>query len=348
MAVHVSPARSLSQGSQPRRRRRWGVAGVAAVFLLSACAGSDSETSAPAKGESVVENCGLEVSPEAPPERIFALNTSSLENLLALGLEDRVVGAAATDEGVREDLRAAAKKIKNYPTGDADYPSSETILDTEPDLIYSVYPSAYRAEGGVATREELDDLGVPTYLSPGRCPDRDKKQPPTFEENWEELRELGRLTGTEDEAKKLVAEQEKALEDVRADLPDDVGDVDVFWWDMGTKEAPTAGACCGAPGMILEELGVNNAFDDLPDHWSETSWEKVADRDPDLVVIADMGDGDADKKIKHAQTDPTLKELDAFQEDKVVVVPFVQTSPGLQNVTAVETIGEALKDGSSS
>ncbi|WP_239646985.1 ABC transporter substrate-binding protein [Nocardiopsis salina] len=314
-----------------------------AVLLLSGCAGADSSdpSSAAADGADI-DNCGVEVGGESPPERIFAMNPAAIENLIALGVEDRIVGAVGDLERMPEDVRAAAEDLDIIHPGGEDYPSSEAVFETEPDFIYSVYPSAFRQDGGVATREELQDLGVQSYLAPGRCPDRDEEQPLEFEEIWTELREVGALVGAEDEAEELVAGQQEALEAVRADLPGDVGDLDVFWWDMGTGEGPTAGGCCGAPGMILRELGVNNAFEDLPDHWSSTTWEQVVERDPDLVVIADFGGEDIDDKLSYVEGDATLRELRAFREGAVVELPFSQTTPGLQNVAAIETIGEHL------
>lgn len=316
----------------------------AAILLLSGCASTDSDSSSTASVGFGVDNCGMEVSFDTPPERIFAMNPSAIENLIELGVDDRIVGAVGDPERMREDLRAPAEEINIIHPGGADYPSSEAILETEPDFIYSVYPSAFRADGGVATREELRDLGIQSYLAPARCPDRDDQQPLEFDEIWTELHEVGTLLGAEDRAEEIVSEQQEALTTVRADLPEDVEDLDVFWWDMGTGDGPTAGSCCGAPGMILRELGVHNTFDDLPDHWSSTSWEQVVERDPDLLVIADFGGDDIDDKLSFLEEDPTLRELRAFREDAIVVLPFSQTTPGLQNVTAIEAIGAYLTE----
>lgn len=318
---------------------------AAVALLLSGCAGAESSgpSSAAADGADI-DNCGVQVGFENPPERIFAMNPSAIENLVELGVQDRIVGAVGDLERMSEDLQTAAEDLNIIHPGGEDYPSSEAILETEPDFIYSVYPSAFRADEGVGTRDELQDLGVQSYLAPGRCPDRDDEQPLEFEEIWTELREVGTLVGAEEQAEDLVTEQQETLDSVRADLPEEVSSLDVFWWDMGTGDGPTAGGCCGAPGMILRELGVNNAFDDLPDHWSSTSWEQVVERDPDLVVAADFGGEDIDDKLSFIEGDSTLRELRAFREDAVVVLPFSQTTPGLQNVAAIETIGAHLTE----
>lgn len=352
MAVFAMPFfRSSSLGGAGcRRSRRLPAAILAATLLLSACAGGDDDAppaAAAADGAGPaadsVDNCGLDGRPEAPPERIFAMNSGSIENLLALGLEDRIIGAVGRTESIREDLRTTAAEINIIHPGGADYPSSEAVLETEPDFIYSVYPSAFREDGGIASREELHDLGIETYLAPGRCPDRDEELPVEFEEIWTELRELGALLDVQDRAEEIVADQQTAIDAVRANLPE-VEDLEVFWWDMGQEDGPTAGGCCGAPGMILRELGVTNIFEDLPGHWASTSWEQVIERDPDVVVIADFGEDDIEEKLAFVEGDPTLRELQAFRDEAFVTLPFAQTTPGLQNVAGIETIGGLLAD----
>lgn len=350
MTVFACPSfRSPSDSAVVRRLRRPALMTLAAV-LLAACAGGEPDPSAaPAVGDELaaaaasVDNCGLEVRPESPPERIFAVNSGSIENLLALGVEDRIIGAVGQTDSIRDDLRSKADQLNIIHPGGADYPSPEAVLETEPDFIYSVYPSAFREDGGIASREELHDLGIQTYLAPGRCPDRDDEQPLAFEEIWTELRDLGTLLDAEEQAETVIAEQQQAIEAARAGLPDVEG-LNVFWWDMGTDDGPTAGGCCGAPGMILRELGVDNVFDDLPGHWASTSWEQVVERDPDVVVVADFGEDDIDEKLAFIDGDPTLRELRAFREEAVVVLPFAQTTPGLQNVAGIETIGAFLAD----
>lgn len=350
------PASHPSRPDVGWRARGCGV--LAAALLVAACAGPDADapsdpdaspdavtstSTEPDGSEEPVEvdNCGLDVRFDTPPERIVGLNSGSVDALLALGVEDRIVGALGRAESIRDDLRGTFEQLPLLDTDTESYPSSEVVLELEPELIYSVYPSAFR-DTGIASRTELADLGVRSYLAPGRCPDRDPEEPLEFEEIWTEFRQLGALLGVEDAAEELIAEQQAAVESVRDDLPD-IEDVEVVWWDAGTDE-PMVGACCGAPGMMLRELGVSNAFGDLPDHWATISWEQVIERDPDVVVMVDFGDDDIADKREYVETDPTLRELRAFREDAVVVLPFSQTTPGLQNVTAVETLGAFLAD----
>lgn len=321
------------------------VACAVAVVLVAACgtAPRTLEEGAGASDASAVkiENCGRTVAFEKPPTRIVALNSSALENVLALGLRSRVVAADAQRSAIKPELRDEFEGLEVIDTGANSYPSAEKMLENEPEFVYSVYPSAFREDEGIMTREELALLDVATYLSPGRCPDRDMTEPLEFDDVWAELQDLGRLLGVPDRAKEVVAQQRAALERARSAVPETQDKLTVFWWDMGTEQ-PTAGACCGGPGMIMSALGLENIFSDVEGSWAEVSWEAVIERDPDLVVLADTSEG-WEKKTQYVERDETLSQLSAFVEDRVVRLPFSQTTPGLQSIDGIRTISKALR-----
>lgn len=318
---------------------------LASAVLLAGCAGASDSPSAQddtsGGGAPVtVDNCGRAVSFDEPPMRIVALNSSAVENLLALGLGDRIVAADGQQSGIKAELRDAFDDLNVIDTGSNSYPSAEAMLEHEPEFVYSVYPSAFRENDGIMTREDLAALGIESYLSPGRCPDREASQELGFEDFWAELTELGDLLGVPDRAEQVVSEQRAALEEARTSIPGTDEPLTVFWWDMGTDQL-TAGACCGGPDMIMDALGLENIFSDVEGAWAEVSWEAVIDRDPDLIVMADTSEGWQEKR-EYLAGDTTLRQLRAFAEDRIVELPFSQTTPGLQSIDGILSISEAL------
>ncbi|AYY15759.1 hypothetical protein EF847_22540 [Actinobacteria bacterium YIM 96077] len=331
-----------------------------AAAVASACAGSESSSGAtqngaveqPQEGDTTplsgsntpltIDNCGVEITIERPPERVVPLNKPATEILLALGLQDRIAAAAGEpDEHVAPEVADSFEQLDIMV--ESGYPSAETLFDLEPDFVYAAYPSAYREDDeGVASRDTFRDLGIPTFLSHGRCPDRDESEPMSIEEIWAEIEEIGTIFGVEDRAAALIEQQRKTYEDTLASL-DDLPPMSVFWWDMKT-DAPFVGACCGAPGMIIESLGFANIFDDIPGHWADASWEQVIERDPDMIVIADFGDGDIDTKLDFLTSDPALSQLRAVQEDAIVTLPFARTTPGIQTVATIGVLAEAARN----
>ena len=79
-----------------------------------------------------VTNCGVEVTIPAAPERVVAIKSSTTELTLALGLADRLVGAAFLDGPIEESLAEAGSQV---PIISEQVPSAEAVLELEPDLV---------------------------------------------------------------------------------------------------------------------------------------------------------------------------------------------------------------------
>ena len=102
-----------------------------------------------------LSNCGTDVSLTAPPERIVAIKSTSLETVLALGLGSKVVGTAFLDGPVPQSLAAEAEGIPSL--SDA-APSQEVVLEREPDFIYAGWESNLSADAA-GERDVLAALG---------------------------------------------------------------------------------------------------------------------------------------------------------------------------------------------
>src|SRR5690606_41354241 len=99
-----------------------------ARLALAACGagGRPAEEAAPAEGYPVtVQECDREVTVDAPPERAVTLNQPTTEIMLALGLEDRMVGTAYLDDAVLPEYSDAYEAV---PVLADPYPSFEDLL----------------------------------------------------------------------------------------------------------------------------------------------------------------------------------------------------------------------------
>src|SRR5688572_14178392 len=124
--------------------------------------------------------------------------------LLALGLGDRIVGVGYQD-GPPPGVWA---KDFDAPVLADRVPSEEVVLEVEPDLVYAGWESNFSPEGA-GTREDLETLGVASYVSPSACQSQDQPDPLTWEHVFSDIEEVGRIFGVEDEAKSLVTQQQK-------------------------------------------------------------------------------------------------------------------------------------------
>ncbi|MDP9841913.1 ABC transporter substrate-binding protein [Streptosporangium lutulentum] len=117
--------------------------------------------------------------------------------------------------------------------------------------------------------------------------------------------------------------------------------------ELRTK-APAIAGRGGLPDTIGTFLGAGNAFSDIAQQWSEGSWEKIAERDPDVIVLADLtrgGDGDsAADKMRFLRSDPVASQLTVVKNNRFIVVPGSAVDPSIRGVSAVEKVCEGLRD----
>ena len=166
-----------------------------AALLLSACASGSTASPAAESDASntgaaasayplTLDNCGTEATFEAPPQRVVTIKSSTLELLLALGLEDRIVGTAFTDGPVPDEFADAASGLESLSDK---VPSQEVTLAAEPDLVFAGWESNLTAEGA-GDRDTLAKLGVASYVAPAACKgDGYMPNPLTFDEVFREF-----------------------------------------------------------------------------------------------------------------------------------------------------------------
>ena len=284
----------------------------------------------------VVDNCGVSTTYLRPPARAVALNQAATEVMLALDLQDRLVGTAYLDDQILPEFAAAYQRI---PVLAATYPAREILLAARPDFLYAVYPGAF-GPTGIGTRTDWKSRGVDSYLAPAGC--TDKSHPPgvSFETTVSELRDVARVFGVTPRAEKLVAEYRAELEAVRDRIGTPAKPLTVFWYDSG--DPPHAGVCCGAPNEILRLVGATNIFSDTPGSWTTVNWEAVIARNPDVIVLANASWSTAATKRHLLFSKRALAGVEAIKQKRIVEIDFAYTTPGIRNVAAVRRLAEAL------
>ncbi|MFG2549626.1 ABC transporter substrate-binding protein [Streptomyces sp. NPDC048581] len=325
------------------------------ALLLTGCGGSsDSPTgsatrSKPAGYPVTLDNCGQKVRVEAPPQQAVSLNQGTTEIMLSLGLSDRMVGTATWTDPVAKGLEKDNAKVRRLADN---APSFEKVLDTEPDFVAASFASTL-GKGGVATREQFEKLGVPTYLSPSDCVGKDnsgdgdgsRTEPLTMDAVYGEVTDLARIFGVEERGEKLVADLRARVKKATSGL--DAKDVTLLYW-FANSQSPYLAGCCGAPGVITRELGAENAFDDTHKEWPQVNWETVADRDPDVLVIGDLSRKQqtaetAARKIEFLESDPVTKNMSAVREKRYVLLSGQAMNPTIRTVEGVEKVAAALR-----
>ncbi|MGW0160529.1 ABC transporter substrate-binding protein [Mycobacterium sp. NPDC003323] len=322
-------------------------AALAAVLLVAGCGHDDtSAEAATTPGFPItVHNCGRDVVIDAPPQRAVALNQGSTEILLSLGLADRMVGTATWTDPVRENLADANAAVPRLADNK---PALETVLDAEPDFVSASFAGTL-GPGGVADRDQFESLGVPSYLAPSDCvgkvsvnADGARTEPFTMAAVYTEIRELARIFDVTDRGEELIADLEQRVSASRMQA-----DADLAYWFSDVR-APYFGGCCGSPGVITDTVGARNIFVDTTEEWPQVSWEVIAERDPDVLVLADLSrrtiDGDAlDTKIRFLESNPVTSRMTAVQQKRYVVVNGADLNPSIRTVDGAEKVAAGLR-----
>lgn len=281
---------------------------------------------------------------QSPPARALALEQGATEVMLSLGLEDRMIGTSYLTDPVLPELADAYASV---PVLAPMYPSPEVVRSSEPDFVYSMLSSAFTPEVA-GTRSELAALGVPSYVTRMNCEDPALNEDFTFTTFFQEVTDIAAAFGVPERGEQLVADQQRQLDDASAQAAAVTGEPSIMWFYSTYNGAPIVAGPGGVPDHIDELVGARNVFDDLDAKWSEVTWEAIAERDPDVIVIADLtrgraGDSEADKRELLA-TDSVASQLSAVRADHVLALPGSALDPSVRSVAAVPVLAQALVD----
>ncbi|MFF9809508.1 ABC transporter substrate-binding protein [Streptomyces coeruleorubidus] len=320
---------------------------AAGSLLLTGCGDSEATTT---KAAVTLGNCGHEVRVEAAPRHAVSLNQGTTEILLSLGLADRLAGTATWTDPVMKGLAKANAKVPRISDNN---PSFERVLDADPDFVAASFVSTL-GKGGVATREQFQKLGVPTYVSPSDCAGKDnsgggdgaRAKALGIGTVYGEVRDLATVFGVRERGDKLVASLQRRM--AKATRGVDASDVTLLYW-FANSESPYMAGCCGAPGIITRALGAKNVFDDTHQEWPQINWETVAERDPDVLVIGDLTRKSqtaesAAKKIAFLESNPVTRNMDAVKHKRYVLLSGQAMNPTIRTVEGVEKVAAGLRE----
>ncbi|KAL7536151.1 hypothetical protein ACHAWF_005376 [Thalassiosira exigua] len=319
---------------------------VAIALTLSAVARRGSALDYPIG----ITNCGVQQWIPSPPKRAVTMNQGTTEIMLALGLEDRMVGTAYMDDYIWPELEEAYKKV---PVIAEKYPTIEQLEAVNPDFVYASYGSAFRdgrvnytdmvAEDECSLvddqnrshcREELHNHGIQTYLQKPYCELLEHRpEATTLETLYSEIWDIASIFDVYDSGRKLVDTIDGHFRDAaKVANGDGLPPISVLWLDGWDAEEPFVGACCGSVQTIVEKSGAKHIFDDLgiddKKSWENVGWEKIVERDPDVIVLVDASWDLAHQKIYELCAHNITRELRAVQNRAFIQVPFSASTLG--------------------
>ena len=156
-----------------------------------------------------------------------------------------------------------------------------------------------------------------------------------------EIEAIGTLLGREEEAASVVAAQRSALADLTARVGQGTDRPLALWWSSGT-DTPYVGGGIGAPQLIMDTAGLGNVVAEVADTWASLSWEEIAGRDPEVIVLVDSAWNTAEHKRAALAANPVTAAMDAVRQERYLVVPFPATQAGVRTLDAALTLADQL------
>jgi iron complex transport system substrate-binding protein len=241
--------------------------------------------------------------------------------LFAIGLDAEIVGV--TNFCDYPKAAKAKDKIGGYFT-----PNIEAILSLKPDLIIAT-PDGYSKE----RVEKLDAAGMSAFVV----------NPRNIDGVLETMLMLGKVTGKEDNAKRVVKElaiRVRAVKEKAAAIPMEIRPK--VFYEVGHDPIITAGPETFVDNIITEAGGINIAADANTD-WPRYSVEAIITKEPDIIITAPhtSSDGDDNKETRlnvwrRFRTIPAVQNNRIYPMDSNILLrPGPRVIDGLEAMNAI-------------
>lgn len=307
------------------------------LLLLPLLLGSAHALAEATRYPLTVQSCNRQVVFNEAPRHAVSHDINMTQMMLALGLKPRMVGYSGIS-GWKSVTPEMARILDGLPELAAKYPSVETLLNANVDFFFAGWDYGMRV-GGDLTPQTLQPLGINVYELTESCAFVMKRPAASLEDTYNDLRNLGKIFDVQDRANALIATMQAQVADVRKHLP--AQQPRVFLYDSGEDRAMTSGRL-GMPQALIDAAGGRNILDDVETSWTRVNWENVVERNPEIIVIVDYGEVSAEQKQQFLLDNPALQSVDAIKHRRFIVIPYVQATPGIDNVLAVQTLARGF------
>lgn len=327
--------------SVPRRFVASVTAITALTLIVTSCAGdtsSPSSESSPstATGYPVsIENCGRTLTIDAEPQRVVSLWQSVTEELLALGLRDRIVAVQGNYAPYPESVVEQAQGLTSIGTS-MGFPSKEVLLSQAPDFVAGQVLDgfAFDASQGYASVEELEQSGVTVYGA-NLCTSADAQTDAwSIDTAAKTLSDLGKIFNVSDKADEVIdrlnADKEAVVQAVAGEPT-----VKTAYFNGGT--GPVIVLAGGVYDSLITTAGGENVF---PSDAIYVSKEEFAASDPDAILVGTFEGQDFASQKQFLEEN--FPEMRAVKDGRISEVPTQETDSSISVMVGLTKIANAL------
>ena len=270
----------------------------------------------------------------SPPKRVAAVWQNSIETLLALGVEDRIIAGMGVPDRkyIREEYQAGYEAIPYKSLENLD---PETIMMMRPDFIAG-WSSTF-TDKVLRSTEFWNERGVHTYISQNSAPANRNR---TIENEYADILNLGKIFDREEKAESLVKEMKDEISRAAGQATLTGKHPRVLIIEFMGSDISVYGEETLA-GDILRRM--NGEL--LASGQQQISKEQIIEMDPDAIfVILIEGDYDHPKqKLDMLYYEQALRDVRCIREKRVYPLPLYSVySSGIRTLDGIRYIGKGL------
>jgi iron complex transport system substrate-binding protein len=246
---------------------------------------------------------GVEVSLNAPAQRVVCLIESALTGIYMLQAEDVLVGVpsevyygSVAHRYAKLDERIAERTLP--APGNWDFISLEQIVALKPDLVI-IWASQTEAI------ENIERFGIPVYAVMLN----------SFEDVFKEIADFGMLLNRKEQADRLVVFTNQSLQKIKQNNQHEMPVRGYFMWAQGINHTSGRGSTVND---LFEHAGVLNVVHSNQEHLT-VNVEKIIEWDPDIIVMWYNEAQSPSDIIRH----PLLQGISAIRTNRIYMLPTV-------------------------
>lgn len=305
---------------------------VLALLLSLTCLSGAAVAAEDDYGVVTIQNGDRVVTFTSMPTGVLCANLYSAENLVMLGLGDRIVGKNVHTNPAEVPLEELAEAFENIPEIER---SNENAVASGADLLIGQI-SAFK-DSSWGTYEQLEAEGINCLTITGTIvPDE------TVDDIYTDIENLGKIFKVEDKAAALIADMKASIAETNSMVADkkDEEKPRVFVLDM-FKEDQIYTTAAGLESNLIELAGgINTTRKAADSRWFYTSVETLVEANPDIIIINDYGNQSVEDKIAYVTNNPACSDIPAVVNNRFLVVPLVSVMQDIRAASACRTMAE--------
>lgn len=257
----------------------------------------------------------MEQTIEKEPQRIVVIGQGFAEWMIGLGEEKRIVGLAYLDKSFSE----YEDQIKSLPIITDMWPSKESILELQPDLIISM-SSAFQKDrlGDISFWNER---GIPVLAGINYTIGR------TMDGFFDDINNLGKVLNIEEKTNAFVNEQKEQISEIQTKAAQANDKPKILL--LGTSGDTTY--YYGPSLCLIDEMieGAGGEYIKVSEEtYVDMSEESILSVNPDKIIITGFQKSDSEALINKYLLNPKLKNATAIKTGNVKVVEYTTAVRG--------------------